>query len=151
MSSDFWSKVEKTDGCWLWRGTLSTGGYGRTRVGGKKQLAHRVAYSLAVGAIPEGAVVCHACDVPACVNPAHLWVGTHAENIADRDAKKRFAKGEGHGSHKLTDVEVLEIRARHTAGATFCGMARDYGVSRVSIRAVVMGVYWRHLLPSAAE
>ncbi len=85
--------VDKTDGCWLWKGaTFKNGGYGRIIIKGKHYRAHRLSYELFK--VPPGDMkVCHTCDVTRCVNPDHLWLGTDTENIADRDAKGRTARG----------------------------------------------------------
>jgi hypothetical protein len=77
------------DECWLWRGRKTVCGYGEVRFGGKSQLAPRVVYSLAVGPIPDGLYVLHRCDNPPCCNPAHLFVGTQRDNVADMMAKGR--------------------------------------------------------------
>ena len=78
-------------GCWIWMGYLVSGGYGGIDISGKSQLAHRVSFGL--GNIPEGMCVCHKCDVPACINPAHLFLGTHADNILDMMSKGRGSRG----------------------------------------------------------
>lgn len=79
----FWEKVDKTDGCWLWRGCRDQRGYGQLTVHRKKWKAHRFSFALAHGEIPEGAWVLHACDVPACVNPDHLFLGDAVANVRD--------------------------------------------------------------------
>jgi hypothetical protein len=95
----FWDNVDKSTGlgptgdCWLWRGWLQPNGYGRGRFDGKNRLAHRVSYQLANGSITEGHYICHRCDTPACVNPAHLFSGTPEVNVQDMMAKGRNANG----------------------------------------------------------
>jgi hypothetical protein len=98
--------VNETTGCWLWTSTRLTDSYGRPRngygvmrIGRKMQRAHRLSYELHVGPIPDGLFVCHACDVPACVNPGHLWLGTQADNMRD---KKRKGRARG-GNSRLTE------------------------------------------------
>lgn len=90
----FWSKVEKTDSCWLWTGMRWTNGYGRFPNGGGQEMrAHRFAWELTYGPIPLGLFACHRCDVKLCVRPEHLFLGTHADNMADMMAKGRHAHG----------------------------------------------------------
>lgn len=84
-----WSRVEKTDGCWLWTGAKNTGGYGMIQVGGRPIGAHRLSWELAHGPIPKGAMVLHSCDVRHCVRPDHLRVGSALENAADAVARGR--------------------------------------------------------------
>lgn len=90
VATRFWAHVEKGPGCWLWTGARTWSGHGTFNVGAKKfDRAHRVAYRLVHGAIPDGLVVCHQCDNPPCVNPAHLWLGTQGDNLRDMMAKGR--------------------------------------------------------------
>lgn len=99
----FWEKVNKTapNGCWVWTGQTHGFGYGYVRGPDlKKARAHRLSYEMAKGAIPDGFVVRHMCDNPSCVNPAHLEVGTMADNIQDRDRRGRTAIGDRHGQRK---------------------------------------------------
>ena len=106
----FWSKVDAapSDCCWEWL-ACKTHGYGRFGYQGKMCQAHRVAYQLAKGIIPEGMVVRHTCDNPACCNPNHLVLGTQQDNINDMDQRERRAKGITHGQSKLTDDQVRQV------------------------------------------
>lgn len=93
--SRFWSRVHKTDTCWIWTAGKHKDGYGQVRFHNKQMQAHRVAWELTHGPIPEGLFVCHNCpggDNPSCVNPAHLWLGTAAENNWDKVQKGRHIK-----------------------------------------------------------
>lgn len=88
----FWDKVEKTDACWLWQGALTSAGYGCLTVNKRRVYAHRLSYEIATGIHPGNLKVCHNCpggDNPACVNPAHLWLGTDLDNARDRERKGR--------------------------------------------------------------
>ncbi|HJU36322.1 MAG TPA: HNH endonuclease [Gaiellaceae bacterium] len=149
----FWSHVEigRPYECWPWIGTRDPNGYGRVwlrRRGRRLQLlAHRVAYELAVGAIPDGLFVCHHCDSPPCCNPAHLWAGDAQANMADaaRKGRTRALKGEQSPVAKLTNAAVLEIRTRYAQGETQVALAAEFSVSPSLIAAVVHRRVWKHV------
>lgn len=92
LADRFWSKVERGDGCWLWRGAIDGNGYGGIKIAGKMYRCSRVAYELTNGPIPAGLIVLHSCDNRACVNPAHLRSGTHKDNTRDMIERKRNSK-----------------------------------------------------------
>ena len=110
----FWTRVDagEGDGCWEWTGGKVHTGYGRFYADGYADYAHRIAWKLTRGEIPEGMCICHRCDNPGCVTPDHLFLGTPADNAADRDAKGqgRNMVGEQNPGAKLTEADVLEIR-----------------------------------------
>lgn len=96
-------------GCWLWTGT-SLKGYGKMNVKSRTKMAHRVAYEAYIGPIPAGMFVCHKCDVPSCINPNHLFVGTHADNMTDRNKKGNSPKGIKNGSAKYTKEQISQVK-----------------------------------------
>lgn len=131
------------DGCWLWTGRQDKDGYGRITLHGRRTVTvHRLAYEATTGQRPP--VVMHRCDRRPCWNPAHLAAGDHRANRADCVAKRRHARGEAHGSARLTWPAVAAIRtAAATAAATTAELAARFGVSRRSIRYVVTHHTWR--------
>lgn len=143
----FWSKVTPSGGCWLWQASLfGSLGYGQftvMTVGGtsRKQrhlYAHRVAWELANGQIPAGQHVLHACDVPACVNPAHLFLGTQQTNMEDAASKGRLHVGRPK-RQKVSDAAVSQIRAAVASGAKQIDLANMHGVSKALISRIVNG------------
>ena len=149
----FWSHVEKVDGgCWVWlASTTPTTGYGAFTIQtGQTVSAHRLAYRLSVGEIPKGFYICHHCDNRRCVNPAHLFVGTAADNTADMWRKSRqqdytkHERGEARHIAKLTADKVLKIRKR-IVEVPVKRLASDYGVSPSTIYAVIRNQTWRHV------
>lgn len=145
----FWEKVKRTDTCWLWTaGKLRSGGYGQFELNGNTMRAHRLAWEMTNGPIPKGLLICHRCDNPACVNPAHLFLGTARDNNADCLSKGRrvYAPGEKHPDAKLTEKDVREIRALAASKqVSLRAMARRYGMAHSSVRNVVIGRTWRHV------
>lgn len=155
------STPEPNTGCWFWDGQTQHD-YGRMWVGGRRRLAHRVSFEAFHGEIPAGMCICHRCDVPCCVNPAHLFMGTHAENTLDMMRKGRNnaasgdrssarlhpesrPRGEQHSRAILTAHNVLEIRRRVDGGESHRALAREFGVGHTTVRGAAAGVTWRHL------
>jgi len=141
----FWKKVNKDtpNGCWEWTGARLPFGHGQIAVNRKTQLAHRFSYELHIGPIPAGMEVCHHCDNPCCVNPAHLFLGTHADNMADMHQKKRRSRGR---TAILTEAKVVEIRQKYTPYVvTFRMLAAEYGVSIEAIANVIWRRNWKHV------
>ena len=130
---------------WLWTGNVGANGYGRLRADGKRYVAHRAAYELFNGPIPKGVVVRHTNDTPLDVNPHHLILGTTKNNVEDMVERERQARGQRQHLAKLTETEVLTIRARHAAGESIYGLARAYGMGETSIRNVVRRGTWKHI------
>jgi hypothetical protein len=122
-------------------------GYGTIWHGERKMKmrAHRYAYELAYGPIPDDLCVCHRCDNRACVNPAHLFLGTRADNLADMRQKGRGAKGAEHGRSKLTEEQVLGIREAAAAGEFQPAIAERFGVSRETVNLIHNRKIWTHL------
>ncbi len=139
----FWSRVDATGECWLWTGALDRDGYGRFWTGDAHTGAHRWACASTGTFIPEGHVVRHMCHNPACVNPAHLVVGTQAQNVQDRQDAGRQARGEANGRSKLTAHQVCDIRKAALAGTSQRSLARSHGVDPTTIRDILTGRIWR--------
>lgn len=141
----FWSRVQKTDGCWLWTGSTQQAGYGTVNVGGGKfDRAHRVAWRLSRGADADK-FVCHRCDNPRCVRPDHLFLGTHEENMADMRAKGRSRTGSKNPLAKLTDADVFAIRCSHAMGIPRASIANRHGIGRGTVTKIVARRAWRHV------
>ncbi len=152
----FWPKVDRSgDGCWEWQGFVNAGGYGRFRIGDHHHQAHRAAWMLLAGPIPDGLFVCHHCDNPRCVRLSHLFLGSPLENMQDRDRKGRGRvigrPGERNPNALLTDEKVRAIRSIYAAGGTsHRELAAQFGVAVRTIRNVISGARWAHV-DAAAE
>lgn len=172
----FWPKVAKTAECWTWQACKGRRNYGLFFDGSRLIPAHRFAWEITHGPIPEGLLVCHRCDNPPCVNPAHLFLGTHQENMLDRNKKGRAARGERHVSRlhpetlmrgdshysrtrperlargernaktTLTADQVRAIRAAYGTGPSYADLAQAYGVDRGTICNIVRRKTWAHVL-----
>lgn len=146
MIDRFMDKVspEPNSGCWLWTATVDSCGYGLFGVGGSgnSKRAHRVSYEMFKGSIGDGLKVCHRCDNPSCVNPDHLFCGTDADNMADRDSKNRTAKGSKNGKSVLNEELVMFIRNDRRSERA---IASEIGVSRGTVNAVRSGRTWGHV------
>ena len=129
-------------GCWIWTGASNSLGYGVVQIHHKKIKAHRYSWEINYGPIPAGMEVCHFCDTPACVNPHHLFLGKHKDNMADMVMKKRSAKGEKHSQAKLTEVDVLKIRSDNRPDSI---IAKDYDVKREMISNIQRRSSWKHI------
>ena len=139
----FFNKVNKTETCWLWTGSCIKC-HGQFNYNGKNILAHRFSWLLAGNTIPEGQCILHAphiiCGNKNCVNPAHLRVGTQAENMHDRIADGTSIRGTKHHSNKLNEEQVREIRRRYDENQT--RLAEEFGVSHRTIRYIISRKTW---------
>lgn len=142
----FESKFAKTDGCWLWQGTVNNRwGYGQFFANRKTYRAHRFSYEFFKGAIPAGADVCHTCDVCLCVNPDHLWLGTQKENSQDMVRKKRSLVGAKNSQARLRDDEIIEMRQLRLGGMPQADLARIYGIKQPHVSDIINRKKWAHV------
>jgi len=160
----FWSRVDKSggeDACWEWMGAHFSNGRGSFRLRGRNMLAHRVSYEYVNGPIPDDLLVCHHCDNGGCVNPAHLFLGTYADNSRDAVMKGRVAKGDCHGSRthpesvgrgernpmsKLDANSVLAIRSLYAGGLTTqTALAEKFSVDQAQVWRIVHHRSWGHI------
>jgi len=141
----FWGRVRKTEGCWFWEGALTSHGYGEFVYKGVNWRAHKLAWFLTYGTVPDGlksmaAVLMHSCDNKRCVNVKHLKADTQGENMRDmlRKGRKRSAK--------LVPAQVIVIRSRHRAGESIADLAKDYGVGKHVVQHITAGRTWRAIV-----
>ncbi len=133
-------------GCWIWTRCTDQHGYGKTHAFGVAKKAHRLSYELFVGPIPESMHILHRCDVPSCINPAHLRVGTHQENMREMSERKRAPIGSRQGRSKLTEEDVRYIRAEHRAGTiNRVALAKKFGIDRSMISHILRRKNWKHI------
>ena len=144
-------RLEICGECWLWSGCKDGSGYGMISVAGKMLKAHRLMWELVNGPIPRGMLVCHTCDTPACCNPAHLFLGTHRDNMQDKVCKGRpnggggweKIHGAGNGRAKLTQEQVDQIRALREQGMSERDIAGQFGIGKSQAHRIVARENWR--------
>ena len=135
--------------CIIWTGAYyKDTGYGHVMIGDRTKRAHRVAYELFVGPIPDGLCVLHKCDNTSCINPDHLFAGSKADNTRDMIVKGRAAYGERHGQHRLTEDQVRDIRRRYVPRVvTLAMLGREYGVTESMIGQIIQRKWWKGVAP----
>lgn len=162
LKARFWVKVAigGPDTCWPWlayRGKSKRGlDYGKIGIDGRIHFAHRIAWELTNGPIPDGLRVLHRCDNPPCCNPAHLFLGTQGDNVQDMWDKQRHGarakppvghrcRGEAHHSARLTATDVVEVRRLAADGMSIRAIAEQFGITPQSTRAIVQRKNWKHV------
>jgi hypothetical protein len=150
QAARFWARVDRTGACWEWQGARDRRSYGKVGFGRPRRClrAHRIAWTLTHGPIPAGLHVLHDCpdgDNPACCNPAHLWLGTDADNVADMVDKGRQARGERGGRARLTTEQIRAIRQTYGKDHNLQKLARAHDVSVATVWHVVQRRTWRHV------
>lgn len=146
----FWKRVIKTESCWIWVGPKSREGYGElSLLNGELRGAHRLSWILHYGSLYSHQCVLHHCDNPACVNPIHLFIGSHHDNMLDAKSKGRMARGERSGRHKLKSNQVIEIRSLYSTGRyTHRSLAQQFGVRHCTVGVIIRLQSWKHLTGS---
>lgn len=142
------TRKDEKSGCWLWEGAkLKPGSYGRMNYNGKPYaLAHRVAYEIFIGPFDQSLDVLHDCDTPACINPHHLFLGTHQDNMADMLAKGRGQRGSRSGVAKLTEAKIQEIRQLAANGKfSHREIAKLFNIDKSAISRIANRKTWKHV------
>ena len=133
---------EPNSGCWLWTGSTTVCGYPQISLNGTPVRAHRASFEFFKKTTIKNKIICHTCDVPSCVNPDHLFCGTHSDNSKDKVFKNRQSRGERRPLSKLKETDVLYVRNSKESCVT---LGREFGVSRSVISKIRRGEGWRHV------
>ena len=141
----FFSKVEKTEGCWLWTSYRNKMGYGKFTIGRKIYYSHRISWEIENGDIPRRTSVCHHCDNTSCVNPNHLFIGTQSDNLKDSSMKGRTSRGQHRPLSKITDEVASKIRSEHAFGALQIHLCDKYHLSKTTIHNLVNRKTYKHI------
>lgn len=155
--ADFWSYVNRNGPtpphcpelgpCWPWTGgVLKSGGYGQMNINHKMWRCHRLSWIIANGPIPDGMTVCHKCDNPPCVNPSHLWLGTHQDNTTDmiQKGREKHPSGEAHNSSKLTEANVYSLKKLWITGEfPKAHLGRIFNIDRGHVGMIIKGTLWK--------
>ncbi len=136
----FMSYVLVTDDCWLWKGPVNRGGYGKLSFRKKKTVtAHRVSYLLFKGEIEDDLLVCHSCDIRPCVKPAHLWTGSHMENMIDM-------LDSGNQRSKLSAIDVIKIRELvEKFDVAQTKIAKTFNITSGTVSSIISRRIWKHI------
>lgn len=151
LEKRLWSRIDKRgpDDCWDWTGAHTPAGYGVISRNGSATTATRVVYELTYGPIPNGLIVCHTCDNPACCNPTHLWIGTNADNSDDKVSKGREGHPDNRGEHNprasLSNNDVIAIREANRNGENLASIAARYNLQKPAIWKIVHRLTWNHI------
>ena len=139
------ARSERVGECVEFTGYRNSNGYGELTYRGEFTLAHRASFERHHGPIPDGLIVCHTCDNPPCINPDHLYAGTHADNGRDKAGRDRSTRGMKNAAAKLADAEVLEIRRLRGRGWNYARLAAHFNVGKTTIGRVVRRENWKHV------
>lgn len=139
-------RVDPETGCWIYTGTTDQDGYGKVQHDGQRQLVHRAALELWGNHVfMPGEFACHHCDNPPCFNPDHLYVGTHADNVQDRDDRGRTLRGNKHPRSVVTEAQARMIKGLLHDGVRACDIAREMGIKKHLVFAIKQGRSWKWL------
>lgn len=138
-NANFWKKTDRSGDCWIWTGARNLRGYGVHSIARRQHLAHRLSYQFSKGPIPSGMGVLHQCDTPACINPAHLFLGDQAANMADCAAKERTTS--------TINAQIVRsiVRARLNGESTY-RIAANHGIDQTTVSLIITGKHWKHLV-----